>query len=164
MTRTHPFVDRRNLALGLLLIASPAIAQAPPCAPPRVLFVCPAGTVKSAIAREHLKRRARERGVAVSASSRGVHPEEHVSPALASRLAADGVDPRAEPILALAANDISQADIVVAFDDAVRAPGLEHARAWDIPSWNSGYDHAKAAMVPRIEALLDELAARPCRP
>ena len=154
---------RQLLAAGALLAAQPVGAEAAPCPPPRVLFVCPAGTVKSAIARETLRRRAAERGVPVRVASRGVHPQDHVSPGLAARLKADGIDPRADPARALRSADLVGVDVAVAFDEAAQAPGLERARLWDIPAWNSDYDQAKAALSARIEALLDELSARPCR-
>ena len=152
---------RRLVGFGLFLLAAPVAARTP-CPPPRVLFVCPVGTVKSAIAREQLKRRAAQRSVAVEVASRGVHPADHVSPALAGRLKADGIDTLAEPVRALSAEDIAHADIVIAFDEAAQAPGMERARVWDVPSWNEAYAEAKAALAPRIEALLDELARRGC--
>lgn len=156
-------LSRRFVVLALVLAPSVSRAGAQPCAPPKVLFVCPVGTVKSAIAREELKRRAAARGLVVQVRSRGVHPADHVSPALAARLQADGIDPRAEPLSALAPADVNGADIVVAFDEAAQAPGLEHARVWDVPSWNDRYAEAKAALLPKIDTLLDELAKRPCR-
>ncbi|MBR7619581.1 hypothetical protein JKL49_09295 [Phenylobacterium sp. 20VBR1] len=156
-------VTRRTTVLALLLLARPAAAaQAKPCPPPRVLFVCPAGSVKSAIARETLKHAASRRGLAVVAQSRGVTPEDHASPVLAAHLRADGIDPAAEALRRLETGDSAQADIVIAFDEAAQAPGLERARAWDIPSWNSQYEGARAALAPKIEALLDEVAARSC--
>ena len=164
----HPLnLSRRSVALGVLILAGRAQAETQPCAPPTVLFVCPAGTVKSAIARETLKRRAAQAGVAVNVASRGIHPEDHVSPALKASLAADGIDPLAEPVMALAPEDVARADIVIAFDEAAQAPGLQTARNWDIPSWNSHYPEAKAALAARIDDLLGELRtrdARPCRP
>ncbi|CAN5852612.1 hypothetical protein BH11PSE1_BH11PSE1_32050 [soil metagenome] len=156
------YVTRRTTVLALLLLARPAAAQTKPCPTPRVLFVCPAGSVKSAIARETLKHAASRRGLAVAVQSRGISPEDHVSPGLAARLLADGIDPAAETLRRLEPGDTAHADIVIAFDEAVQAPGLEQARAWDIPSWNSQYDGARAALTPKIEALLDELAAGGC--
>ena len=156
-------IDRRALLATALLLACP-VAAASECVAPEVLFVCPAGTVKSAIARETLKRRAAERGLAVHVRSRGVHPEDHVSPALAANLKADGIDPAAEPALALAAADLAAPAVVIAFDEAAQAPGLERARVWTIPSWNSDYLGAKAALSTKIEALLDELSAHRCLP
>ena len=154
--------NRRMVVAGLSLLASPALAKAKPCPPPRVLFVCPAGTVKSAIAREYLKRTAAKQGVAVQVQSRGVHPEDHVSPELAVRLRAEGIDPAAEPLRSLAPADITGADIVIAFDEAAQAPGMSAARSWSIPSWNSDFERAKAALLVQIEALLGELRDRGC--
>lgn len=163
MTRSPAYATRRTTVLALLLLARPAAAaQVKPCPPPRVLFVCPAGSVKSAIARESLRHSASRRGLAVVVQSRGVTPEDHVSPGLAARLRADGIDPAAEPLRRLEPGDAAHADIVIAFDEAARAPGLAQARAWDIPSWNSQYDGARAALAPKMEALLDELAAGGC--
>lgn len=155
-------LTRRGVALAMLAFAGPAFSAPGPCPTPRVLFVCPAGTVKSAIAREALKARAGARGVAVIVRSRGVHLEDHVSPGLAANLKADGIDPTAEPALALAPSDIAWADFVIGFDEAALAPGMGQARAWDIPSWNSDYASARQAQASRIEMLLTELAARPC--
>ncbi len=160
-------LSRRAVVLAALAAPGALRAQPAPCAPPTVLFVCPAGTVKSAIARETLKRRAAAAGVQVRVVSRGVHPEDHVSPALAANLRADGLDPAAEPALALRDADVAGADIVVAFDEAAQAPVLKAARVWDIPSWNSDYAGAKAALAVRTEDLVGELRerqARPCAP
>lgn len=151
---------RRGALLGLVMFAGPAAARS--CPPPRVLFVCPAGTVKSAIAREYLKRGAVERGLALEVQSRGVHPADHVSPQLAVNLRREGVDPGAEPLRALTPRDLVGVDIVVAFDEAAQAPGLAGARVWDIPSWNSQFPQAKAALASRIDALLAELSDRGC--
>jgi protein-tyrosine-phosphatase len=126
-----------------------------------VTFVCPFGTVKSAIAREQLKHSAAARGLAVQVLSRGVHPADQLTPNLTAQLAADGIDPGAEPLRALA-SDIAHADVVVAFDEAAQAPGMEKARVWDVPSWNEDYSGARAALMPNIHALLDELGKRPC--
>jgi protein-tyrosine-phosphatase len=150
-------IGRRGFGAGLVLFLAPRLATAAPCTPRQVLFVCPAGSVKSAIARETLISRAAERQIAVKVQSRGIHPEDHVSAELGAHLALDGLNPAREPLRALVADDVARADIIVAFDDAANAPGLERARRWDIPSWNADYAKAKAAMAPRIEALLTEL-------
>ena len=152
-------LDRRSVALGLLLFGGRA-AAASPCAPATVLFVCPAGTVKSAIARETLRSRAAAAGVQVVVTSRGLHPEDHVSPALAANLQADGIDPAAEPAQAFSDADVAAADIVIVFDEAADAPRLRKARAWDVPSWNSNYPAAKAALAERIDSLIVELRTR----
>jgi len=154
---------RRTIVSGLALLPlawSASIRAA--CPEPDVLFICPSGTVKSAIARELLKRRAAERGVKVHVWSRGLTIADHVTPELAARLKADGLDPRSEPPRALTASDLTPTDIVVAFDEAARAPGLEHARVWEIPGFLADYDAAKAALAAYVERLLDEQQARRC--
>ena len=146
-------VNRRQVLAGMVLwgqFRAPAAASRPL----HILIVCPAGSVKSAIARESLKRRARDLGLMVEVRSRGIKPEDHVSPVLAARLRADGLDVGAQPLLALSAEDLAWADRVIGFDSAVQAPGMSRAEAWDIPSWNEAYDSAKAVLSQHIDALL----------
>jgi protein-tyrosine-phosphatase len=154
---------RRSFIFGIGLALAAAGAKAG-CPPVRVLFVCSAGSVKSAIARETFRRRAADQGVVVSVSSRGLHPEDHISPALAADLRRDGVDPRAEPLRALTPADIAQADLVIAFDEAAEAPLLHAARVWKTPSWNTDYAAAKADLDGRLALLLMEVRTRPTRP
>jgi protein-tyrosine-phosphatase len=160
---TSSRLSRRSVIVGagLALAASAASAACPPV---RVLFVCPAGTVKSAIAREVLKRRAADEGVSVAVSSRGVDPEDHVSPALAANLKRDGINPASEPLQRLAQSDIAQADVIIAFDEAAGEPALHSARSWKTPSWKDHYDTAKADLDDRLTGLLTELKARTSRP
>lgn len=154
---------RRTFVIGMGL-ALAAVGARAGCPPLRVLFVCPAGSVKSAIARESFRRRAADQGVAVSVSSRGVHPEDHVSPALAAKLKRDGIDPAAEPLRGLAPADIAQADLVIAFDEAADEPSLRAARAWKTPSWNTDYAAAKADLDGRLALLLTEVRTRSRQP
>jgi len=162
-SRTSPrrYPARRAVVIGLGLSLASGLAKAA-CPPVRVLFVCPAGSVKSAIAREALKRRAADEGVSLSVSSRGVHPEDHVSPGLAARLKADGLNPASEPLRRLTQADVAQADMAIAFDAAADEPMLRSAQAWKTPSWNGDYAAAKADLDGRLALLLVELKARPC--
>ncbi|ENZ82891.1 MULTISPECIES: low molecular weight phosphatase family protein [Caulobacter] len=164
---------RSALVFGLLLLPGVASAgdstsvsaSANPraCAPYRVLFVCPAGTVKSAIAREVLRRKAPAWQVPIEVRSRGLKIEDHLYPELAERLHADGIEPTSEPARTFALADAAWADIVIAFDEAAAAPGLSEARAWRTPSWVTDYDRAKADLDQRLGELLNELAESSCR-
>lgn len=128
-------------------------------APPVVLFVCRFGTVKSAIAREFFRRRAMQRGIAVSAFSRGLTPAEHMSPALARALSAEGINTRADPVTPLAPADIARADLVVYFDPLPATLSVAHARDWtDLASFNEAYPQARQDLMRRIDGLLDELS------
>ena len=163
LSRPQNHLARRAVIVGagLALLVGPATAA---CPPERVLFVCPAGSVKSAIAREALKRRAADLGLALSVSSRGVDPEDHVSPELAANLKRDGLNPAAEPLRRLAQADVAQADVIIAFDAASDEPLLRGARRWKTPSWNGDYAAAKADLDDRLAALLAELRGRAGRP
>jgi len=158
----QPYRDtlhRRTILTALLAgLFAGRTAAAAPCRPTRILFVCPVGTVKSAIARETLRKRAAASHLPVLVQSRGLAPANHVSPALAERLRADAIDPTADPLRALTAADVADADILIAFDEAAQSPLLAKARAWRTPSWNDEYDAAKADLARRLDGLIDELA------
>ena len=114
-------ITRRIFALSLALAACGRTegarrAGARACPVKQVLFVCQFGSVKSAIAREHFRKAALDRKVEVKAISRGLTPEEHLSPKLSGELAADGIDAKAEPLRQLSADDVVASEIVVFFD------------------------------------------------
>ena len=155
-------IDRRAfivIALSVAACTSAAPTALGRCSPRRVLFICQFGTVKSAVARELLRRRAAERGMAIEVRSRGLTPEEHMSPALALAVQKDGIDTHTEPVRKLAAADVERADVVIFFDKL--PPGFAPAdlRDWsDLPSMNADYPAARAVLMERIDRLLDEAA------
>jgi len=154
---------RRNILTGLAALALPRPALAEKaCWTPRILFVCPMGSVKSAIARELLRREAKARGMVWEVHSRGINPVVDISPGLAAHLREAGINPLADPLRQFTKADTRYADITIAFDEAAVVPGLEHARKWHSPSWNDDYANAKAVMDARIPILADEIAKRPC--
>jgi hypothetical protein len=129
-----------------------------------VLFVCEHGSVKSPSAREHFRRIAAQRGLAVRAASRGIHPMEDVSPKLAQALAADRIDPRCEPLTALTRVDLSGADVIAAFNPIppdLTAGLILDLRYWlDVPAMNDDYAAARPRLLANLEALAGELARR----
>ena len=143
------------LALSVVLIPS---AAAPQRSPPSVLFICQFGTAKSAIAREVFRRRARERGIEATTFSRGITPEEHVSPALRQRLEADGVDSTRDGLHRLSKEDLKAADIVVTFNPLPAGMHRTHTLDWSaLPSMNDAYPLARANLQRRIDHLLDRI-------
>jgi protein-tyrosine-phosphatase len=142
------------------LVASGGLAQSP-AKPPRILFVCQAGTAKSAIAREILRRRAAERRIAVEVVSRGLVVTDHVSPELRARLSADGIDTTTEPAMPLESSDWAAADVLVNFNPLPASVDHKDVRDWtDVPSVNDDYINARAVMDKRIDELLTEIANR----
>ena len=151
---------RRVIASLLGIVASSACAHSVVSRAPIVLFVCQAGTAKSAITREIFRRRALERKIAVTTISRGLVIEDHVSPRLKQQLAEDGIDPGADPYQVLTAQDWMRADILVWFNPL--PPEVKHTamRDWsDLPSFNDRYTIARPLLEKRIDLLLDELAS-----
>lgn len=125
---------------------------------PRILFVCQYGSVKSAIARELLRRRARERGIAVRAFSRGITPEAHLPAEIEAKLRAEGIDPGSDGLHHLLPIDASAADIVVYFNPLPANFAAARSLDWtSVPSVVETYPAARADMDRRIEALLDGL-------
>jgi len=130
-------------------------------ASPTVLFVCHHGSAKSFIAARHFERMAAARGLSVQARSAGLEPDLIVPPHVIAGLAADGIDVLpAIPAIATAelADDVSR---LVAFGCDVSAIGIERdVIQWtDVPAVSDGYGPARDAIVVRLHALLDELAA-----
>lgn len=139
-------------------LSMPAAGQALSTAAPRILFVCQFGSVKSAIARELLKRRAAERRVALTVTSRGITPEAHLPPGIRSRLLLDHIDPEAQPLRKLGQADLDAADKVIIFDKL--PPELHAATAEDwtgLPSIVNDYANARAVLDRRIDDLLTRI-------
>lgn len=153
------YIDRRVFLASGGMLAIPGVVIARTRAP-LVLFVCQAGTAKSAIARELLRRRARERGIAITAFSRGLAIEEHVSMALRLRLNAEAIDLQRDGFKVLSASDLRDADIVVSFTPLPPAYRFSRAEDWStVPSVNDAYVVARAELDRRIEQLLDAVAS-----
>jgi protein-tyrosine-phosphatase len=151
----------RRVVLGVAVSATIGCAHQRQARPTRVLFVCTYGTVKSAIAREHLRRMARTRGIPLEVTSRGLTPEDHRAPALVAALAAEGIDARADPLRALSQADLDNADVVIAFDTLPAPFAAPAVRDWsDAPSMNANYEKARDWLVARLSTLLDEIEAR----
>lgn len=154
--------NRRKVVLALaampLACSNP---QKPDSARPvrTVLFVCQAGTVKSAIAREVARKKARELGLKIEFRSRGISPEDHVTPDMLARLADKGIDPRSEPVAKLSQADLDAADLVVAFNRLPPGMKVRNLRDWtDSPAFSEDHDRAMTAIETRVAGLLDDLS------
>ena len=154
--------SRRATLLGLAAAAAlpaPALAMRVP----RVLFICRYATVKSATARELLRKRAKDRGIALAVWSRGITPVDHLPPATRQRLIASyGIDPASERPRALRQVDLDRADIVVLFDKLppnFRKPDVVD---WtDQPSLLEQFEPSMAYLEAHIAALLDRIVKPP---
>lgn len=152
-----PFSRRQFIAATAGFALTAGCSTLPNSQPKTVLFICEFGTAKSVIARELFRRRAISRGIAVSAFSRGLVIEDHITPELRQRLAADGINPYSEPFKVLQPQDWRRASVIVAFNPLPDTVPESKVRDWtDTPSVVSQYAAARAVMDRKIEALLDE--------
>jgi Low molecular weight phosphotyrosine protein phosphatase len=157
-------VARREFTIASLLVMALTVTNCSSVPAkqdkPKILFVCQAGTAKSAIARELFRKRARERGIAVDVFSRGIILEDHISPDLRRKLVADGIDSAAEPAKVLGAADLKVADILVRFNPLPAGAVHPDIRDWsDLPSVNDDYANARNILDARIDKLLDEIVS-----
>ena len=154
-------ITRRSFVTTSLVVAAltaSGCAIQPATKPPKILFVCQAGTAKSAMAREMFKKRAKERGINAEVFSRGLKIEDHLSVEVKQKLRADGIDTNAEPALPLKPADWAAADILVYFNPLPPSVRHEDIRDWsDVSSVNDDYASAKCDMLAHIDALLNEL-------
>ena len=126
-----------------------------------VVFVCEHGAAKSVIAAALFNARASARNLPFRAESRGVVPDPNLLPQAVAGLRADGLNAGPEVPVRVAPEDIDSAMVVVAFDPlppdlAAKAP----TQLWKVPPVSVDYGAARDAMIPRIDALLDDLAHR----
>ena len=146
----------RLVLIVALLTPANAFAKAP-----TVPFICQFGSVKSPVTRELFRQRAKERGIAVTAFSRGITPEVHVAPMLRTALDAEGVNPERDGLHKLSRGSLRRATITVLFD---RLPGdwtANRTQDWtDTGSLNQAYAAEKPRLLSRIDALLDTIALK----
>ena len=155
------FPRRAFLTLVIASAATVSTGVAARCRPARVLLVCQYGSVKSAVARELMKRRAAERGIVIEVRSRGITPAEHVSPSLAAALRLEGVDTHAQALTVLAPEDLQTADVIVGLEPPSKTSLPASALDWsDLPSFNTEYARARPLLAARIDALLNEVDRR----
>jgi protein-tyrosine-phosphatase/ketosteroid isomerase-like protein len=124
------------------------------------VFVCEHGGAKSVVAAALFNARAAARNLPFTAESRGVAPDAHLAPAAVAGLRADGLRPDREIPLRVGRADVDGAAAVVAID-ALPPDLAKGARVvvWDaIPPISVDYAASRDAMLPRIDALLDNLA------
>jgi protein-tyrosine-phosphatase len=129
--------------------------------PPRIVFVCEHGSVKSLVAMEYFNRRAKDRGLAYRAIARGTVPEPTVPKAVRDGLRSDGFDVSAFEPRKFEASDVDHTALIVSFDqDVARIVGAQtrYLKWDDLPGVLSDYTRGKDDIVRHVDALIDELA------
>jgi protein-tyrosine-phosphatase len=142
---------------------TPALLGQAASSSPEVVFVCEHGAAKSVIAAAHFNHIAQQRGLKVRAIARGTNPDPEVAPKVVAGLKSEGLkEITAKPQL-VSERDTSDAQRVVTLGCTL--PHNARSTDWnDIPSPSADYSAASSAIRSRVEALLDELAAKRAAP
>jgi arsenate reductase (thioredoxin) len=125
-----------------------------------VVFVCLHGSVKSQMAAAHFNRIAKQRGLNVTAISRGIEPDKAIPASVRSGLAHDGLAPASDVPSGLQVDEATAAAGVFAFDDVPNdRKGTANVTRWsDVPPALQDYERSRDAIVRHVEEVVDRLA------
>jgi protein-tyrosine-phosphatase len=127
-----------------------------------IVFVCEHGAAKSVLAATYFNQLAARSGrLSLHALARGVSPDSEIPPRVAQGLAREGLEPCISTPIALAAEDLVNASLVVTFDQpqvTALVPRPATVIPWnDLPPVSEDFDMARSAILARVQALVTEL-------
>jgi protein-tyrosine-phosphatase len=124
-----------------------------------VLFICEHGSAKSVVAAAQFNRIAAERGLAVTAVSRGTDPDDRNNPVAVQGLAGDRLQPLSEP-RKLSREELANAQKIVSFSELpAEFTGVATAEVWDVPPVSAGYEAARNVIVEKVARLVTEMSS-----
>jgi arsenate reductase len=129
----------------------------------KVAFVCLHGSAKSLIAAEYFNRRAREKSLALRATTAGPEPDPEVPANVVEGMNARGIDVHAYRPTLIAAEQLTDADLIVSFAcDAGRrlAPGKAEERWDECPPVSDDFDIAWDFITKRVDTLVERIGAK----
>jgi arsenate reductase (thioredoxin) len=127
----------------------------------KVAFVCLHGSAKSLIAAEYFNRLAREKSLALRATTAGPEPDPEVPANVVEGMKARGIDVHAYRPTMIAAEQLTDADLIVSFAcDAGRtlAPGKAEERWDECPAVSDDFDVAWKFITGRVDTLVERLS------
>jgi arsenate reductase (thioredoxin) len=127
----------------------------------KVAFVCLHGSAKSLIAAEYFNRLAREKSLALRATTAGPEPDPEVPANVVEGMKTRGIDVAAYRPTLIAAEQLADADLIVSFAcDAGRtlAPGKAEERWDECPAVSEDFDVAWTFITGRVDTLVDRLS------
>jgi arsenate reductase (thioredoxin) len=155
-----------RLSMMVAMVAIPLIAvavvllSATRTPTPTVLFLCPHGAAKSVLASAYFTQLAAERGLRVRVEAAGTEPAPAVSPAVAARLAQQGLTVPIDKPRTVTTADVADADIVISIGcDTSKIPPTDKLRRWDdVPDTSADFPAADQALRAKAQALVDEIS------
>jgi arsenate reductase len=126
----------------------------------KVLFLCSHGGAKSVMAAAYFNRLAEEQALPyVATAVSAENPYDSVPEPVADFLLRDGIDVRAFTPRPVEQGDVSDATRIVSVGGEL--PGARVERWDDVPAASDALEGSAAAIRRHIEALIEELRARP---
>lgn len=128
----------------------------------QVVFVCEHGAAKSVIAAAWFNKLSAERGLGLTAISRGTMIDPEFNKATVTGLAGDGFSAPAGKPVTLSASEAASSRVVVTLGAKLPDGMTPGARLeWnDTPSVNANYGAARDSIRAHVEKLLSDLAAK----
>ena len=129
----------------------------------KVAFVCLHGSAKSLIAAEYFNRLAREKSLALRATTAGPEPDPEVPANVVEGMNARGIDVKAYKPTLIAADQLTDADLIISFAcDAGRnlAPGKPEERWDECPAVSDDFDVAWDFITTRVAALVERIESK----
>jgi protein-tyrosine-phosphatase len=161
------FGSRARIWSLILLLATgfmeePSQAEDNASKPGTVIFVCLHGSVKSQIAAAHFNRMASERGLPITAVSRGIAVEDKIPVAIREGLARDGLAPATDVPVGLTSKQTAVATKIFAFDEVpTDLRGDAEVTYWsDVPPASEDYARSRSAIVRHLEEVAASMSAR----
>jgi arsenate reductase (thioredoxin) len=147
-----------RMILNFLSLLLPVIAFAQQPKQKTILFVCEHGSAKSIVAASHFRKMAKQEGLDIKVISRGTNPDKAVPEKVNQFLVQDGFEKHLAVPERLSADDIRDADYVVAFSPLPAALGQPHRlEAWSIPSFEAGYPAARDSITANIQRIIQRI-------
>lgn len=155
-TRENKRGKQRIFCFLLLLLPAVALSQRP--AQKTILFVCEHGSAKSIVAASHFRKIAKQEGLNIKVISRGTNPDKAVPEKVNQFLVKDGLEKHTTAPEQLSADDIKNADYVVAFSTLPANVGKpRNFEAWDTPSFEAGYPAARDSITVNIRKIIQKI-------
>ena len=141
---------------------TPALRPASPVQ--TVVFVCAHGAAKSVLAGSYFNFLAAQQGIPARAIARGTEPDAEVSERVRLDVDSVGATLCVDQPTRLMRDDITNADLLVAFDLDERELGGHPHRSWNaLPPLSGDFERARAVIVAHVQKLVAELKDGPER-
>lgn len=126
----------------------------------KVIFMCPHNAAKSVMAAAYCARAAQQAKLSLNIDSAGTEPSEHVSPAVADLLRAEGIEVGAHRPRRVTAEELAAADYIVSLGCDLAEFSVDPARVlrWDdVPAPSQNLVGAQSAIRAHVAAFMDTI-------